>query len=88
MPPRFSKLLLYLVECRVVRLLACKVLQAGEYITVQAPSYKLKRKINILQSFRQLQIHKFADFDNLLDLRAFHKCGTLRICGLRTQAFL
>jgi hypothetical protein len=32
------------------------------------------------------QICKFADLKNLLDLRAFRKCGTfLRICSLRTN---
>jgi hypothetical protein len=48
MPPCSSKLLLYLLECHVVWLLAGKVLQAGEYFTVEAPPFKLKRKINIL----------------------------------------
>ncbi len=33
------------------------------------------------------QIRKFVDFNTLLDLRTFLKCGTLRIWDLRTQAF-
>jgi hypothetical protein len=31
-----------------------------------------------------LQIRKFADLNNLLDLLTFSKCGPLRICDLRT----
>ncbi len=54
--------------------------------------------------FRKSQIRKFADLNNLLDLRTFRKCGNLRICDfcqfcdlqicnlricdLRTQAFI
>jgi hypothetical protein len=36
---------------------------------------------------RKSQIHKFADFSNLLDLRTFRKCGTLRISDLWNQSF-
>ena len=38
--------------------------------------------------FRKSQIRKFADLNNLLDLWTCSKCGTLRICDLRTQSFL
>jgi hypothetical protein len=37
--------------------------------------------------FRQSQIGKFEDLNNLLDLRTFRKCATLRILYLRTQPF-
>ncbi len=30
---------------------------------------------------------KRADLNNLLDLRTFRKCGTMRICDLRAQSF-
>jgi hypothetical protein len=32
---------------------------------------------------RKSQIRKFADLNNLLDLRTFRKCCTVRICDLR-----
>ncbi len=35
--------------------------------------------------FRKSQIRKFADLTNLLALRTFHQCGTLRICDLRSE---
>ncbi len=38
--------------------------------------------------FRKSRIRKFVDLYNLLDLRAFLKCGTLRICDLQTQSFI
>jgi hypothetical protein len=38
--------------------------------------------------FRKSQIHKFVDINNVLDLRTFSKCGTLRICNFQTQFFL
>jgi hypothetical protein len=36
---------------------------------------------------RKSQICKIADFNNLLDLRTFQKCGNLPICHWRTQPF-
>jgi hypothetical protein len=45
------------------------------------------------KKFRKLKMRQFADLNNLLDLRTFPKCVNLRICelricNLRTQAFL
>ncbi len=37
--------------------------------------------------FCELRTRKFAYFNNLLNLRTFRKCGTLRICDLRTLSF-
>jgi hypothetical protein len=33
-------------------------------------------------------IRKFADLNNMLDFRTFHKCCNTRICDLRTQSFM
>ncbi len=38
--------------------------------------------------FRKSQIRKFADLNDLLDLRIFRKCDLLWICDLRNQSFL
>jgi hypothetical protein len=38
--------------------------------------------------FRKMQICIFADLNNLLDLRTFRNCCTLRICDFWTQSFL
>jgi hypothetical protein len=35
--------------------------------------------------FCKTQTRNFADLNNLLDLRTFHKCDPLLICDLRTQ---
>jgi hypothetical protein len=35
--------------------------------------------------FRKKKIRKFADLNNLIDLRTFRKCGTLRIFDVWTQ---
>jgi hypothetical protein len=40
------------------------------------------------KNFSKSQIRKFADLNNLLDLRKFRKCDTSRPCDLRTQSFL
>ncbi len=37
--------------------------------------------------FHKSQILKFADLNILLDWRTIRKCGTLRICDLRTPSF-
>jgi hypothetical protein len=39
-------------------------------------------------NFRKSRIHKFADFNNLPDLRIFRKCDFLQICYLRNTIFL
>ncbi len=40
------------------------------------------------KKFCKTQILKFADFNNLLELRIFLYCASFKICDLRTQSFL
>jgi capsid portal protein len=51
-------------------------------MSVSLPIHVEYTKVGTGQSanlFRKLQIRKFADINNLVDLR-FRKCGTLRVC--------
>ncbi len=45
--------------------------------------FKVGRSAN---KFRKLQIRKFANLNNLLDLRTFRIFDTSQICNLRTQS--
>ncbi len=48
----------------------------------------LKSHLNRVGKFLKSRIRKFSDNQNLLHLRTFRKCGSLRICDFRTQYFL
>ncbi len=60
-------------------------ISSRENITAMYNTYVGGRSAN---NFRQSQIRKFADSNNLLDLPTFRKCDSLRICDLRTNLFM
>ncbi len=57
-------------------------------ITMKHPEMYLRLVTDESGAVRKQEIRKFADLNNLLDLRTFCKWGTLWVCDLRTRAFI
>jgi hypothetical protein len=54
------------------------------YRVIPNTKFKITKGGRSANRLRKAQIRKFTGFNNLLHLRTFRKCDTLRICNLRT----